>query len=1281
MSNETKVPAIPHSSDPAVKALKEALEVRLGRRGDTLDRAITVRELYENGVISLSGMPSIPANKMRPIQPIDTTKDTSIPPAPTNVTAAGAFVGILVSWDKPARKDLIAEIWRNTVDDRTSAVLSGVAQGFIFSDLVGHGKTYYYWVRYVSEAGTIGPFNAVDGVQGVTNKSVTEVMEDLNDAIGKTQLDATLKAEIDKITPLAGLQETAETLETLLGQAQSGSSAVEILRNTINNELSTLTVDWSGLDGTEGLQAEIDQLIIDADILKTAITGKIATETVTWEGDPDDTTSVGLKAEITTAVGDATDFKTGVTGHVNTKNIEWEGADGTGGIKAGISTELVSASNFKTGVNTHVDSQTTTWEGTEGNGGVKAAITSELTTANNLKTGIATQTETDEITWQGVDGNGGIKAGLTTELTTATNLKTGINTTTSSKQMDWEGADGTGGTKAALQDEYTTAVNLKTGIKTEADSKSLSWEGNDGTGGVKAAISTELASAVSLKEGIAGEVDSKTISWEGDPDDPTVAGTKAELTSEYTTAVSLKEGIKLEADSKSLSWEGSDGTGGVKAGITSNLTEASNLKAGIQGTTNTKTITWEGTDGTGGVQAAISTAISTANSLKSGIISTTSTKEATWQGADGKGGIKAGISEAIDDATDLKSGITTHTNTKNIAWEGSDGNGGVKAGLSESLVNITTLKTGIDSEHYTKNQNWVGADGDGGVKAALKLTYDNAVNLKNGISAEVSTKTTSWQGSDGNGGVKADITSYLGDASDLKTGVSAFVNTKTQTWEGTTGTGGVKAEITTALTAATNLKNGITSTKDEKYLAWNGGTDTSGNAIVGIKNEIIQVEDFFANLPANYISDIKTLQSTFGSGENLSTVITQQGTVVDKLKTQQFVKSDSNGHIAGYGLYNSTSYSEFAVKADVFKIASGSSTVQPFIVVAGNGLTIVSATQQFADTTKEWRDSNYPDAKWFAPGTYIDTAFIADASIDVAKIGNLSVDFANVTGSLSASQIAAINITAEQISTGTLSGHTITGGKIISGRASMKDGVIEGVKIKGSVLEGSTVISGVSALTTQTGGSHACHPLGVSASASASASNTLTTKLDIHAANYSDTTPPSGKTAGDSYWRYRKYDAFFGSLPTITCSFKWGGYTTPKTNTGHYGSRTYNVFSVRIDVLEGDTSVSNQTKTMSVYTSYTTSSITRSISFDVKGYTASASITYARAGHDDGYGTKTYWAAVGAQTVTLSVTPKSSYDFRNSTANGLGFKVTLTPIQGSVTSQTLSMSHTAHNDY
>ena len=54
---ETKVPAIkniPAQVDTetklALESIKEALEVRLGRRGDPKDRAVTLRELIDSGL-------------------------------------------------------------------------------------------------------------------------------------------------------------------------------------------------------------------------------------------------------------------------------------------------------------------------------------------------------------------------------------------------------------------------------------------------------------------------------------------------------------------------------------------------------------------------------------------------------------------------------------------------------------------------------------------------------------------------------------------------------------------------------------------------------------------------------------------------------------------------------------------------------------------------------------------------------------------------------------------------------------------------------------------------------------------------------------------------------------------------------------------------------------------------------------------------------------------------------------------------------------------------------
>ena len=173
MSRETQLPAIPNSSDPSVKALKEALEVRLGRRGDALDRGLTLRDLYENGVIDVVGLPVLPVvgggSGGLPIRPRPIIGDTSQPPAPVSVTAVGGFTGIIVSWAKPQRKDLTAHIYRNTVDTISTAVLIGTSAGQVFSDSVSHGSTYYYWVLFVSAAEVTGPFNATAGTVAVTS--------------------------------------------------------------------------------------------------------------------------------------------------------------------------------------------------------------------------------------------------------------------------------------------------------------------------------------------------------------------------------------------------------------------------------------------------------------------------------------------------------------------------------------------------------------------------------------------------------------------------------------------------------------------------------------------------------------------------------------------------------------------------------------------------------------------------------------------------------------------------------------------------------------------------------------------------------------------------------------------------------------------------------------------------------------------------------------------------------------------------------------------------------
>ena len=127
-------------------------------------------------------------------------------------------------------------------------------------------------------------------------------------------------------------------------------------------------------------------------------------------------------------------------------------------------------------------------------------------------------------------------------------------------------------------------------------------------------------------------------------------------------------------------------------------------------------------------------------------------------------------------------------------------------------------------------------------------------------------------------------------------------------------------------------------------------------------------------------------------GEHSATILSHTGSI-SGISAEQYVKLDVNGNVSGYGIAANAGGSEFAVNADVFKIANGTSKTVPFVVTGG--------------------------------ATYINTALIADASIDVAKIANLTVDMAQVTGTLTAAQFAAITISATDISTGFLSADRI----------------------------------------------------------------------------------------------------------------------------------------------------------------------------------------------------------------------------------------------------------------
>ena len=135
-SNPTTVPGIsrpPADVSPALRkyleSLSEAIEIRLGRRGDPRDRAITLRELIDSGLASeLSSSPFNPNGGGGPtFQP---PYDGTVPPTPTGFTANGGYAIVTLFWDYPKYgPHAHTEIWRNSANVIGDAQLIGISSG------------------------------------------------------------------------------------------------------------------------------------------------------------------------------------------------------------------------------------------------------------------------------------------------------------------------------------------------------------------------------------------------------------------------------------------------------------------------------------------------------------------------------------------------------------------------------------------------------------------------------------------------------------------------------------------------------------------------------------------------------------------------------------------------------------------------------------------------------------------------------------------------------------------------------------------------------------------------------------------------------------------------------------------------------------------------------------------------------------------------------------------------------------------------------------------------
>lgn len=282
------LPAIPAGASPELRkyleTLSQVVSIRLGRRGDPRDRAVTMRELIDSGLATeLASSPFDPnrSGNVGFVQPGASLVDLAVPPAPTGFTANGAYSQIILNWSYPAYSNHShTEVHVHTSDVIGDATLLGIQTGRVFVDPVGSGQTRYYWVRHVNTDGLAGPFNSASGTVAATATDVAHQLGILAGAITTSELASSLSTPIAKIDPLAtftgysstysgnslltrmGAVETTangaatsaqlSSEQTTRASADSAlSSSITTLQTTVGTNTASISTQASSINGLE----------------------------------------------------------------------------------------------------------------------------------------------------------------------------------------------------------------------------------------------------------------------------------------------------------------------------------------------------------------------------------------------------------------------------------------------------------------------------------------------------------------------------------------------------------------------------------------------------------------------------------------------------------------------------------------------------------------------------------------------------------------------------------------------------------------------------------------------------------------------------------------------------------------------------------------------------------------------------------------------------------------------------------------------------------------------
>ena len=176
--------------------------------------------------------------------------DYATPPQPTGLRASGGFSSVFLEWDgAPYKNPGYTEIWRSQFDVLGGAVMVGTTVANVYADPVTvSNTTYYYWIRFVSSAGIVGPYNSTSGTPATVALDVAALLPGLQAEITSSQLFSDLGSRIQQIevganltsAQLAVLQDANSQLNVLVSANGSAVLNTQKVTKTQATQISAL---------------------------------------------------------------------------------------------------------------------------------------------------------------------------------------------------------------------------------------------------------------------------------------------------------------------------------------------------------------------------------------------------------------------------------------------------------------------------------------------------------------------------------------------------------------------------------------------------------------------------------------------------------------------------------------------------------------------------------------------------------------------------------------------------------------------------------------------------------------------------------------------------------------------------------------------------------------------------------------------------------------------------------------------------------------------------------